>query len=60
MKKRPKKTRYRKYSNICDKDIDCFNGEDCLAFKHTSAFSSLRFEKDTEPEYPEDDWRENR
>lgn len=47
MDKRKKKTRYCEYSNICDKDIDCFNGEDCPVFEHTSGFSSLRFGKES-------------
>ena len=51
--KKPKKTRYCEHSNNCDKEIDCFNGEDCPVFEHTSDFSSLRFEKN--PDEDEED-----
>ena len=52
--KKKKKTRYCEHSNNCDKDIDCFNGEDCPVFEHTSAFSSLRFDDDNPPISPKE------
>lgn len=44
MKKRKKKTRYCEYFHNCDRDEDCFNGEDCPVFKHTGNFTSLRLD----------------
>lgn len=37
------KTRYCKYYNICDKDINCFKGEYCAVFEHSEFFTSLRY-----------------
>jgi len=41
--KKKKKTQYCEYANNCKRDEDCFNGEYCPLFKHTTQFSSLRF-----------------
>jgi hypothetical protein len=42
MKNKSKKTRYCEYHDKCDRDEDCFAGEDCPVFKHNESFSSLR------------------
>lgn len=41
-----KSTLYCKYHHNCDKDIDCFNGEDCSIFEHSEDFSSLKYTKE--------------
>lgn len=38
------KTRYCKYYDMCYKKINCFKGEYCSVFEHTSDFTSLRFD----------------
>jgi hypothetical protein len=43
-KKKYTHSRYCEYSWNCDKEIDCKRGNFCSAFKHTTSFTSLRFE----------------
>ena len=35
------KTKYCKYSYMCDKDINCKEGNLCSFFEHTEDFSSM-------------------
>jgi hypothetical protein len=42
---RKKHSAYCEYCHNCDKDYDCKDGNFCTAFKHTSTFSSMRFER---------------
>ena len=47
-KNKPRKTRCCNYYHNCDRDEDCFNGENCPMFKFNPGCSTLRENKPKE------------
>ena len=52
-RKKVKHSRYCEHSYMCNKDINCIDGNFCESFEHTDSFSSM--EKEVDISMPKDE-----